>query len=229
MANQTSSITIPKSDLPALKSIVELGPQDFDCLLSAMRGTKAVLSKGKFIRSIAAKAKGIDRSKLSAIFKVIFVLYAMKDRTGTSAKELAQRVAESYANSQSKENRPSSEQADILNSRIGQLLSNDKTVAVTAKAFDVMTAHEHVFCGARIMSDIRPVFSGSVEAASAAVMVHNLQIGFHDNGSGEHKDFYVALDTDDIQLLKSLIERAEKKTGALEAILKAAKIPYLEV
>jgi hypothetical protein len=229
MAVQTSTITIPKSDLPVLKAISELVKQEFDSLLSAMHDTKAVLSKGRFIHSIAEKTNTIDRAKISSILRVVFVLYAMKDRSGTSSKELAQQVSASYASSIPKENRPSVEGVEILTNRLIQLLSHDKTVAVTAKAFDVMTEHEHVFCGARIMSDIRPVFAGAVESAAAAVIIHNLQIGFHDSGSGEHKEFYVSLDIYDIQLFKALIERAERKTTALEAILKSAKLPYLEV
>jgi hypothetical protein len=229
MATQMSLISIPKSDLPVLKAVSELGEKEFKSLLSAMHDTKAALSKGRFISSIAEKAKTIEQSKILSVFRVVFILYAMKDKTGASAKELAQKVAESYSTSQSKESRPSPEKVDALKIRLSQLLSHDKTVAVTAKAFDVMTEHEHVFCNARIISDIRPVFAESISSAAAAVIIHNLQIGFHDSGSGEHKQFYVALDTNDIQSLKALVERAEKKTLALEAILKTAKVPYLEV
>jgi hypothetical protein len=56
-----------------------------------------------------------------------------------------------------------------------------------------------------------------------------LQIGFHEGGTKEHKEFYVALDTDDIQALKEVINRAERKTIALQTIIKSSKLPYLEV
>ena len=92
-----------------------------------------------------------------------------------------------------------------------------------------MTENDRIFCGARILSDIRPVFTDSLESASAAVIIHNLQIGFHDSGTGVHKEFYVALDNQDIQKLKEIILRAEKKTQALKAILNKSSVPYLEV
>ena len=153
----------------------------------------------------------------------------MKEKTGSSAHELAQNVAGSYSGIRSKDNHFSPTQAKLLSDRIKSLLSFDKTMAVTAKAFDVMTEHARTFCRARILSDIRPVFTNLDEFASAAVIIHNLQIGFHEGGTGEHKEFYVALDTNDIQNLKEVIERAEKKTVALEAILNTSKVPYLEV
>ena len=105
----------------------------------------------------------------------------------------------------------------------------DKTVAITAKAVDVITEHKHTYCTARILSDIRPIFSRKAESAEAAVIVHNLQIGYHDGGSGEHKEFYVTLDTDDIIALKDGLKRADKKTLVLESILKHSSVQYLKV
>ena len=91
-----------------------------------------------------------------------------------------------------------------------------------------MTEHAHVFCNARILSDIRPVFAESADSASAAVVIHNLQIGFHEGGTGPHKEFYVALDTGDLRKLKELIVRAEKKDIALQTMLKSSNVPYLD-
>ncbi len=59
------------------------------------------------------------------------------------------------------------------------------------------------------------------------MIIHMLQIGFHTGG--EHREYYFALDADDIRKLKGVIERAEKKTTALQAILKKAEVNYLEV
>jgi hypothetical protein len=85
-----------------------------------------------------------------------------------------------------------------------------------------------VFCSARILSDLRPVFQEPPTAASASVIIHNLQIGFHDSGTGDHKEFYVALDAGDLDILKKIIVRAEQKTASLKAILAKANVPYLE-
>src|ERR1035438_229170 len=153
----------------------------------------------------------------------------MKDRRGIDSQEFADEISKSVLASASKDFDFSPEKGRILNSRLQKLLSFDKTLAVTSKAYDVLTEHAHTFCRARIISDIRPVFTNTVESANGAVIIHNLQIGFHEGGDGEHKEFYVALDTDDIQALKEVVIRAEKKTIALRSILKSSSVPYLEV
>ena len=116
---------------------------------------------------------------------------------------------------------------DVLQNRLTTLLGFDDSLGVTAKAVDVMTEKSRVFCGARILSDIRPVFATGSDSATSAVIIHNLQIGYH--SSGDHQEFYVALDTEDIKTLKGLIVRAEKKTLALKGMLSKAGMNYLEV
>jgi hypothetical protein len=224
-----ATLNIPKRDLPVLKKILELGNEQFDALISAFGDTKPTLTRGQLVKEISKKVKAIRPDELNDIFRVVFILYSMKQKAGASSQKLAEDVSQSCVESSSDVIHFESEKAGLLSSRIKKLLSFDKTIAVTTKAFDVMTEHKHTFCSARILSDIRPVFTDTPDSASAAVIIHTLQIGFHESGTGEHKEFYVALDTNDIQKLKEVIERAEKKTVALSSIIKGSKLPYLEV
>ena len=75
------------------------------------------------------------------------------------------------------------------------------------------------------MSDIRPVFAGSPGDTAGALIIHNLNISYH-NGS-RHKEFYVALDSDELDELKQVIERAQKKAVSLKLLLKKSSTPYL--
>jgi len=222
-------LDIPKRDLPVLKMILELGEPQFNLLISALGSTKPTLTRGQFIENISKKAKSLQPEMVAEILRVAFILYAMKQRTEISSQELAEDISRSCLEASSDKIQFPQEKRKTLSDRIQRLLSFEKTVAVTAKAFDVMTEHKYIFCSARILSDIRPVFTDTPDSASAAVIVHNLQIGFHESGIKGHKEFYVALDTDDILLLKGIIERAEKKTEALKSIIKTSKLPYLEV
>lgn len=84
------------------------------------------------------------------------------------------------------------------------------------------------FCGARILTDIRPLFAPDLKAApTAALVVHTLRISYH-QGS-ELKQFYVAMDSEDIQALKNTLDRAESKAENLHAVLDTAKITCLDV
>ena len=221
-----AAIKIPKRDLLILKRLTEYDNGQFGSLVSAFGDTKPTLTRSQFLHDISEKVASNLASEIKDVLRVVFVLYSLKERSGITSKELARDICESaYA---SKDVQFPPEKKELFLNRLNELLVFDQTIAVTAKAFDVMTEHEHVFCSARILSDIRPVFTSSVESASAGVISHNLQIGYHDGGSGEHKEIYVVLDTNDIQTLKEILVRAEKKTVALQSILKNSNIPYLE-
>lgn len=54
------------------------------------------------------------------------------------------------------------------------------------------------------------------------MIIHNLHIHYKSDDEGDHKDIYLALDSDDIQSLKILLERAENKEKFLkEGLTKA--------
>ena len=57
----------------------------------------------------------------------------------------------------------------VLAERIEKLLAVGGQIAVAAKAINVMIEQHRIFCGARILSDIRHVFSTSPESVSAAL------------------------------------------------------------
>jgi len=217
-------INIPEEALPDLKRIAGLGTEDFESFLSTIQETTPALNSGQFAEKIEARVRFLKPDELRSALKTVFVLHSIKERAGVASGQLAEDVGSSAA-----EDKPGDFPADtreLLAKRLKQLLDLDKPLGVTAKALDVMTEHDRVFCGARILSDIRPVFAANPESAESAVIIHNLQIGFHQGG--EHKEFYVALDTNDVKELKKVIERAEKKTTALQSILNKANVFYLK-
>jgi len=221
----SASLTIPEEALPDLKRIAELDDKLFNSLLSAIGESTPALTRDQFARKISERVKIPDEADLQAVLRAAFSLYMVKERAELSAREISEAVIDSALISQA-EFPP--DKKEMLRNRLTVLLDFDESLGISVKALDVMTEHERIFCGARILSDIRPVFSDhQLESASAATIIHNLQIEFHQDG--RHHEHYFALDTDDIQTLKKVIERAEKKTTALQAILKKSNVPYLEV
>jgi len=106
------------------------------------------------------------------------------------------------------------------------LLSYESSLGTTSKALDVMTEHERILCGARVITDVRSVFADPAEKPTAAVIVHMLKISYHQNR--EHKDFYVALDSSDVRKLKEILQRAELKAKSLSAVLAGTGISILD-
>ncbi|MCX6381767.1 MAG: hypothetical protein NT023_20210, partial [Armatimonadetes bacterium] len=122
-------------------------------------------------------------------------------------------------------NKPADWKAEIFATYLKQILSVEQ-IDIIAKATSVLLDHERVYSNARVLTDIRPVFSSDVAIMPTAVLiVHMLKIGYHENG--EHKEFYVALDTEDVRKLQETLERATTKDKSLKDLLGQTNLSYL--
>lgn len=115
------------------------------------------------------------------------------------------------------------ENADVQWKRLRKFLvaalSLERSLGTAAKAGPVLTHHERIFAGARIMTDLRPIYHLDVsEKPDAAVIIHMLRITQRDN-FGKQSDEYFALDSNDIATMKELVDRAEKKEKALRSLM----------
>ena len=70
-------------------------------------------------------------------------------------------------------------------------------MGLDSKADDLRTEDERVFCTAKILTDLRPVFGSHVEdGPHGMIVVHLLKIGYH-SGSEKLHEFFVSLDSGD--------------------------------
>ena len=107
-------------------------------------------------------------------------------------------------------------------------LSLERTVGTTAKAGRVLTQHERIFDGARMMTDLRPIYHLDVsETPDAAVIIHMLRITQRDN-LGNKSELYFALDSNDVDLMRKLFERAVKKEQTLRRVMKDSGMVVLD-
>ncbi len=108
-------------------------------------------------------------------------------------------------------------------------LTLERTVGTTAKAGPVLTEHERIFSAVRIMTDLRPIYHLDVsEKPDGAVVIHMLKITQRDQHDHK-KDFYFALDGNDLMALKKAIERAAAKEATLREMMKDSTVKVLDV
>ncbi|MEH2242454.1 hypothetical protein [Nostoc sp.] len=120
--------------------------------------------------------------------------------------------------------------------RLSSLLQALESIAfsldISDKASNLLIEHERIFSDSRIFTDIRPVFDSETERkVEAAILIHTLKIEYRDiEGT---KEFYIALDSNDLDNLYEQITIAIDNRDALESILRKAEIecinPALEV
>jgi hypothetical protein len=111
------------------------------------------------------------------------------------------------------------EQREQFKQKLSILLDSE-VFGVVAKVEDLRTESERIFCHARILTDLRPVFGQDVSKGPIAMLVkHNLKIAFHESGRKGDHDMYISLDADDLKELKKVIDRAEAKASSLRSAI----------
>lgn len=217
-------LRVPKQYEAGLTQILSLSEESAQELVSALESTPITLYRKDILASATSKIKSISPDKVQEIIDVLIGLYVGRAETGISLQEFVEDASSSVERSGqvplSDQNRKQFQQ------RLFTLL-NINSLAVASKAIGVLFENEHNLTSARVVTDIRPVFGESTSSPpAAAIIVHMLKIHYLQNG--QHKEFFVALDTKDVQKMITVLERAKSKAESLRSLVEAAKVPYLE-
>jgi hypothetical protein len=113
-----------------------------------------------------------------------------------------------------------------LRKRLTKLMDID-ALNIAAKAALLQHEYPYTFCGARVLTDVRPVFGKDASTSPVALVIaHTLKLEYH--GAGGHlNELYMALDPEDISELREALDRAEMKNNSLKTALAALKIKLI--
>ena len=222
-----AALSIPKSHHAGLARIIAMENAAADELFTALDKATPTLMARDFAEQLAKTVTRLPSSEIRQLLGVVLGMYQARGASDMSPLDFAEEICKVIEESKSDVLKIPAERREDVRQRLAKLLGYENSLGVTSKALDVMTEHERILCGARIVTDIRPVFGRPTDKPTAAVIVHNLKISYHQDD--EHREFYVALDTEDVVRLRTLLERAEMKAQSLEALLQRAATPYLKV
>jgi hypothetical protein len=209
---------VPKSNQKAIKDLLTLDQSHFDSLISTLRHVPEV--KGEPLRLSNIPVGDLPKDQSEGMLDTIEMLYRIWSSRGNQSldafiDDLSSAILDFYPEVNS----------EVVKARLRTVLDIEP-LARASKALSVSTDHEHVFYDAKILSDIRYAFRPDPDAEPyGAAIVHVLKVVYHTER--DHKAFFVALDGQDLLLLKKVIERAEKKTKQLRKTLDAASVPFL--
>jgi hypothetical protein len=115
-----------------------------------------------------------------------------------------------------------------LRSRMETILATD-ALKSTAIAVELLTQHHRNYQTARVLTDIRPVFSSDVhDRPNGTVIVETLQLQTWDR-EGNSETLYIAMDKADLLELRSVIDRALEKTDTIDKWLGTQGIARFEL
>jgi hypothetical protein len=220
-------LTIPASARPAIQSLAHLSAETFQTFLNALERAKPAASPDIFWKHVAENASEIEPSIIKVIVNELFSMNYAVEKSGISLDAFADFVSSSAFSDSSDEFPIDESDRDILKDRLARLFALKASLGLTTKALDILTDAQHLFYTAKILTDVRPVFNEEGTAIEAAVIIHNLMIHYGD--AGDHKNFFVNLDTKDIKELREVLERAEAKEKAVRTLLQHSEVSYLDV
>lgn len=115
-------------------------------------------------------------------------------------------------------------QGEQLSRRLDELLRL-RSVVLTAKAFELTTEYRDKLQSVRIITDLRPIFEqdDAEPTATSVIIMHTLKLETLNSD-----DVYVAMTNEELLQLKQQVERALKKTQALDNIIDRGGLQRLD-
>ncbi len=113
---------------------------------------------------------------------------------------------------------------------LAEVLSQEDSLGVAARAMSIVRAGTRLFCNARVLTDLRPVFPADAKTGpTAAVIAHSLEITFHDAANWRRESTCITMRTKDLRRLRDAIDRAIDKEASLTDFVKSTNLPVLEI
>lgn len=224
MASEPPRVSVPESELPSLKLLVHAEPPLLEALGQSLAKQSPSLDVDAVCRSVAAHT-GLALDVIVPIIKVVWRLAFVQKRIGLEtdafldALETSLRGVEGWhAND--------SESWTAAREHIARILGPEGTIAVAAKAGELLLEQQLVFCSARTLTDVRPVFDKPAERIRLFLPFHTLAITCHE--AGEMREIRIAMDLGDIVRLRKELDRAERKEKMVRESLEGAGLSVIE-
>jgi hypothetical protein len=220
-----ADLVIPEKYKNGVVKLLELSEDSFRQIISAFEGVGPKLFPDDLSSQVISKIKGVSSEDLSEMIATLMSLSSYRIYDDSTAEELADQVVQ--AATEAGLPIKSNKERIAFKDRLIKFFELN-TLYVSAKALGILQSNENLFCTARILTDIRPVFGSDPKVApTAAVMVHMLDLSYHKK-TGEVQHLYIAMDSLDIETLREALDRAEMKTESLKPLIKKAGVEFLD-
>lgn len=175
-------------------------------------------------------AEGVDTIAASDVHEIVFALlslYSYRGYSQATISDVAVGIAQTMEGGEPATLALLPEDRPAFETRLAELLSIDSLNA-KVRAGRLSLENEHTFQEVRVFTDIRPVFEPHDPRAKpeGAIILHTLKVSYW--SEGDVKDFFVTLDAYAANSLLEQLDRANSKAESLEAVLRAAQLPYID-
>jgi hypothetical protein len=213
-----AQINVPPSQQPAIKELAKLSSEAYSTLNQYL-AQGAPLVEPNILLEQTSKTTAPHTKLGGQIAAAIIGLRGFVDSADMSVADVVAGVAtDAHA-----KNYVDDQLAEVLKQRLAELLETH-SVMVSAKAYALMFSSDAIFNDVRIVSDVRPIFTGDQMMFSGSLIVHLLAVQV-----AEGKDLYVSMTTADLRKLQKTVERALEKDKRIRDTLTGGPLEPLKV
>lgn len=217
------ALEIPKEDTGSLAIIRDLPSASIEKFIAALTSAAPISNPEEMAEHLTKRVPSIPVAKLTRVVETLYTLYYIRELSGVAHSRFIEDLTESVRRSPHLQ----VPQKDLpkLRSMLEKLMGVE-TLRTVAKGARLQRDGERLYCESKILSDIRPVFAADAAAPPVgAVLTHTLKLAYHEGG--DHKEFHIILDSEDLIAISEVILRAQKKEKGLRDLLKRMKLPNL--
>lgn len=221
-----ASLIIPEDYEAGYAKLIGLEDSVIERFIEALADAPMVLRPAGLAAIMAERLAGsFEADDAYEIVQTLVSLYPLEEDFENN-EQLAEEICEAIGDSDSKILSLPEGDRERFKQRLVKLLDID-SIRVVSQANTLLHEYERVVCNARVFTDIRPIFGASPDAPpKAALIVHTLKINYHD--AEGLKEFYVAMDSEEMDQLIYVLDRADSKSKSLRTVLDAAQLPYVD-
>ena len=220
-------LKIPEEHKAVVERIISLSDESFELLIRALREAQPAISPRALAQSIAPRMPpeiggGLDEL-LTVLISLILFVASKKKSPEEAGKEIAAATAEMEIGGLEL----GSEEEAKFSDRIACFMELADTLSITSKASSVYFAHPRLFHRAKVLSDIRTIFSSDDSLKPVAGMiVHQLEIS--ESSEGQMQSHFVAMNAHDLKELRLAVDRALSKDAVLQKLIENSELAYLK-
>jgi len=212
---------IPERYKAGLTKIVALTAPQIDELAEAVGACSPTSRFADFSTAVQSYLKeGWKRDDVYDILPTLYSLALNLPDTDSPVEDFVSQLIDAMRSSARE--LLASEQSEAAFAKNIQRLLGIQSLRFAAKSLGLASEHAKSFCGVKIITDVRPIFANVRDKPRMALVEHILKIEYHE--SGNHREFFVALDDSEIVKLKEALERAQTKSASLRSLIKEAGI-----
>jgi hypothetical protein len=215
-----AKLTIPQRNRDGLSKLLALPSEAFDQFVASLEAQPANVELPSRLLDVISVA-GVPKTDLDRIVTAVIALCLVRWSGEISLDSFVQEITGAI---ESFDPIGGSEESKR---RLHRILSVEPLM-IASKALTIVSDYQRTLHTTKILTDVRYIFRSNPEQEPyGAVIVHLLKLTYHEDTG--HREFFVAMDDNDLAHLKAVLERAEEKAITLRRKLDAQATAYLGV